>query len=114
MVVRVTYIPAPPPCVLGWGMEGGALVFPLPASAGPLLTGFAMAGEDTLSLPTLKLLLVGDSAVGKSRCKPGEGIGGVPQCGKRAVSVAPGRGAVPVQLTCVLSRLFSQSVAEIH
>ncbi|KAJ7313717.1 hypothetical protein JRQ81_005352 [Phrynocephalus forsythii] len=44
----------------GSDVGGGALIFL------PLDPGLIMAGENIVSLPTLKLLLVGDSAVGKS------------------------------------------------
>ncbi|XP_053121143.1 sperm axonemal maintenance protein CFAP97D1 isoform X4 [Hemicordylus capensis] len=54
--------------VSAWYVVGGALepCFPSVKFCGASGTGFTMAREDPESLPTLKLLLVGDSAVGKS------------------------------------------------
>lgn len=70
----------PPPGVFGWDVVGGALKYLLLNSAA--LSAFTMAWQDSVSLPTLKLLLVGDSAVGKTRYKGlGRGSHGV---GKRA------------------------------
>lgn len=103
--------PFPSPSrIFGCDVGGGVFLFLLTAVR--LVTVFIMVPEDRVSLPTLKLLLVGDSAVGKSRCVGGgKGHG----AGRGLGMLFQGEGDFPRCFrTTHLLCLFPQSFAEIH